>query len=453
MAHTKAPNAAHNVAADKPAVALPGMVYRSYFLLIMILLSASVQGERYLMVVLVEPIRKELLLSDTAIAVVKDLAIAVVYVLAVIPLARIADRWSKRKIVAIAAGVWGAAIIVCGLAKSFFVLLIGRAGIGLGEGGFTPPSQSWIADLFPMKQRATALAIFLLGASAGMFLGPAIGGWAADTYGWRNTLIYACIPAFVLAPIVWFTLRDVPPGLADGVHDDPYNDLGFWGTIKQLLKIKTMPPLVIAAALNSLLTIGLVTWAPAFVERTHGMSAQEAGLQMGGALFFGSVIGHTLGGPLADILGLRDLRWYIWTMMLAGAAAAMIGYVLLSGPMEYVFPLLGLNMMIGGMSAAPLLAATATISPTRSRSTAVALLMVSIQVIGLGLGPTLIGLISDVLRPEFGEQSLGIAMKAALLVGIPSTMLAWYAATKCRADFAAVGVDLDASPVRGPVAH
>ena len=111
-----------------PPEALPSMAYRAYFLLLMVLVSASVQGERYLMVVMVEPIRHELGLSDAAIGMAKDMIIAIVYILAIIPLARLADGWSKRKIVAIAATVWSAAVIVCGLAKSFWILLIGRAG-------------------------------------------------------------------------------------------------------------------------------------------------------------------------------------------------------------------------------------------------------------------------------------------------------------------------------------
>lgn len=139
-----------------PAEKLPGAGYRAWFLFVLVLVSASVQGERYLMVVMVEPIRRELGLSDAAIGMVKDMIIALVYIVAVIPLAQLADRWSKRKFIAIAATVWSAAVILCGVAKSFLILLIGRAGIGLGEGAFTPPSQAWIADLFPIRQRATA---------------------------------------------------------------------------------------------------------------------------------------------------------------------------------------------------------------------------------------------------------------------------------------------------------
>lgn len=434
------------------AEALPSLAYRSYFLLIMALLSASVVGERYMMVVLVEPIRRELLLSDTAIGLVKDLAIAVVYILAVIPVARLADRWSKRKVVTIAAVVWSAAVLICGSARNFWMLLVGRAAIGLGEGGFTPPSQSWIADLFPIRQRATALSIFLLGASLGNFIGPAFGGWAGQEYGWRNAMLLASIPGFILAPVVWFTLRDYRAGLADGAPVSADKGPGFIDTLRLLLRIPTFPPLVIAASLNTLLTMGLISWAPAFMERTHGMPASVAGLQMGGAMFLGSVIGHSVGGPLADILGRRDLRWYIWMLMISGALAATVGWVLLTGPSERVFPLFGLNMLIGGLSAAPLMAIVSGLAPAQSRSTAVAVLMVAINVIGLGGGPLFVGMLSDALRPLYGEESLGMAMRWVLLVGIPSTALAWLASRTCRADLAAVG-GWDTRKLKPAMAH
>jgi MFS family permease len=419
---------------------LPGMAYRSWFLLIMTLVSASVVAERYMMVVLVEPIRRDLDLSDTQIALVKDLAIALVYILAVIPLSRVADRWSKRKMVAIAAAVWSVAMLICGKAQSVGMLILGRAGIGLGEGAFTPPSQSWIADLFPVSQRATALAIFLLGASAGQFIGPSFGGWAAAEYGWQQALIFGAIPGFILAPIVYFTLRDVPLGLADGHHRQPPAVLPFWATVKQIWSIPTFPPLIFAAGLNALLTLGLIGWAPAFRERTHGMPAREVGPQLGLFLMIGSAVGHTLGGPLADSLGRRSLRWYVSIMLISGLLATLIAVVALNGPKEWALPLFGLNLMIGGMSAAPLLAVVAGLPPAQSRSTAVAMLMVAINVIGLGAVPVFVGWLSDLLRPEFGEESLRMAMQAVLLVCIPSTILSWIASKHVVADFAKVGI-------------
>lgn len=434
-----------------PSEAMPSLAYRSYFLFIMVLVSASVVAEHNMMVVLVEPIRRDLHLSDTAIGLVKDLAIAMVYILAVIPLARVADRWSKRRIVAIAAAIWSLSVLICGGAKSFWMLLTGRAGIGLGEGGFTPPSQAWIADLFPVRRRATALSIFLLGASIGNFAGPALGGWAAHVYGWRNAMLFASIPGFLLAPIVWLTLRDVRPGLADGVSVVDGASAPFLQTIRELMAIKTLPLLILAAALNVTLTMGLISWAPAFMQRTHGMPAQVAGVQMGGALFIGSVIGHTAGGPLADLLGRKDLRWYVWILMGSGTIATVVAWFILTGPTNIVFPLFGLNLLLGGLSAAPMMAMVTALVPARSRSTAVAMLMVAINVIGLGGGPLLVGMLSDLLRPVYGEASLGFAMQWTLLAGVPSSILAWMASRTCRADLAAaaegrVGAALGSAP-------
>ena len=423
-----------------PMTQLPSMAYRGWFLFIMVLVSATVVGERYMMAVMVGPIKADLGLSDTEIALAKDMAIALVYITAVIPLARLADKWSKRKIVAIAAAVWSVAVIVCGLAKSFWLLLLGRAAIGLGEGGFTPPSQSWVADLFPVRQRATALAIFLLGASLGNFLGPAVGGWLTEEYGWRHAMMVAGIPGLFLAPLVWFTLRDIPRGLSDGkLAGEVPEPSPFFATIKEIWAVKTLPFMFIAAALNSLITMGFVSWTPAFVERSHGMSPAETGLQMGLFLVIGSTLGHTIGGPLADFLSKRDLRWYIWIQVLCGIGATLVAFSMLSGPKELALPLLGLNMLIGGMSAAPLLAVVAGLAPAQSRSVAVALLMVFINVIGLGLGPTFVGWLSDMLSATAGQESLRLSMQIVLSVGIPAAICAFMASRYCLGDFERAG--------------
>lgn len=420
-------------------IEMPSLAYRSWFLFIMILVSASVISERYMMAVMVGPIKADLGLSDTQIGLAKDLAVAIVYVIAVVPLARLADRWSKRKMVALAAGVWSAAVLLCGLARNFGLLMVGRASIGLGEGAFTPASQSWIADLFPMKQRATVLALVLLGTSLGTFLGPAMGGWMTEEFGWRKAMMLASIPGFILAPIVFFTLRDVPAGFADGKTAEETATRPFGETLRELMAIKTLPLVIFAAALTTLITMGLISWAPAFMERTHGMSARDAGLQMGGALFMGSVLGHTIGGPLADWLGRKDLRWYIWIQLFSSVGATIIALILLNGPKELVFPLFGLNMLIGGLSAAPLMAIIGGLAPAHSRSVAVALFMVVVNVIGLGGGPLFVGVLSDLLNPSYGADALGMAMKAALLVGIPGTILAYLASRTCLADFDRAG--------------
>ncbi|MCX7282731.1 MAG: MFS transporter [Novosphingobium sp.] len=423
----------------EPVQALPSMRYRSWFLFVMMLVSASVTGERFMMAVMVGPIKADLGLSDTQIGLAKDLAVTIIYILAVVPLARLADRWSKRKVVAIAAATWSAAVLLCGQARSFLPLLLGRAAIGLGEGGFTPPSQSWIADLFPMKQRATALAVFLLGASLGHLSGPALGGWLTSEYGWREAMMFAAIPGLVLVPIILFTLRDVPPGLADGRAREAGETRPFGETLKAILAVRTLPLLILGSALTTLLTMGLVSWTPAYMERSFGMSARDAGIGMGGALFLGSVIGHSLGGPIADFLGRRDVRWYLWIQVFSALGATTVAFIMLTGSGSMVFPLLGLNMLIGGLSAAPLMAVISGLAPVHARSVAVAVLMVTINVVGLGGGPLFVGWLSDMLAPTYGQESLGMAMRAVLLVGAPAAALSFLASRICLKDFSASG--------------
>jgi MFS family permease len=155
---------------------------------------------------------------------------------------------------------------------------------------------------------------------------------------------------------------------------------------------------------------------------------------MGGALFIGSLVGHMLGGPLADLLGRKNARWYLWIPMISGAVAMVVGWFILTGPAASVFPLFGLQLLIGGLSAAPLMAVVTGLAPVSSRATAVAILMVAINVIGLGGGPVVVGWLSDVLHAHYGEASLGIAMRWSLLAGIPSTILAYLASRSYKAD-------------------
>ncbi|MFN4135121.1 MAG: MFS transporter [Novosphingobium meiothermophilum] len=438
--------------ADPATPALPSMAYRGWFLFVMMLVSASVIGERFMMAVMVGPIKADLGLSDTQIGLAKDLAVTMVYILAVIPLARVADRWSKRKIVAMACAIWSLAVVLCGQARSFLPLLIGRAAIGLGEGGFTPPSQSWIADLFPMKQRATALAVFLLGASLGHLAGPSLGGWLTSEYGWRRAMMLAAIPGLVLVPLVLLTLRDAPPGLADGRVASEVESRPFGETLREILAVRTLPLLILGAALTTLLTMGLVSWTPAYMERSFGMSARDAGLGMGGALFLGSVIGHSVGGPIADFLGRRDLRWYLWIQVFSAVGATAVAFVMLNGPGDHVFALLGLNMLIGGLSAAPLMAVISGLAPVHARSVTVALLMVTVNIVGLGGGPLFVGFLSDLFAPQYGVESLGMAMRAVLIVGLPAAALSFWASRLCLADFARCGA-WDGTRAAAPALH
>ncbi len=425
----------------------PGTGFKAWFLLLLVLLSVSTVMSRHIINVLVQPIKADLQFTDTQISVIKDIALTIPYVLFAFPIARIADNWSRPKLIAISAAIWSGAAALCGSAGGFLAFLLGRGGIGLGEAVFTMPQQAMLADVFPARQRGTAMSIFLLGATIGTALNPVFGGWASHAHGWRWTYIAVAIPGLVLAPIVWFLLKDVPRGISDGIKvDDGKAKAPFAETAKMLLSIPSLPKLILAAGFNAFLSMGIVSWLFAFMERSHGMTMDKAGPLLGGALFFGPLIGHSVGGPLIDWLSRRDERWYLWLPALCGAGSAIIGYLMLTGPTNMVYPMLLLLFVVSGTSAAPMMASVAALSPPHARATATALLMITINLVGFAAGPFLVARLSDMLHASYGDASLQVGMLWSLLAAVPSTLLCLWGARSFRADRAAIQARYGVSP-------
>src|ERR1700730_4953376 len=163
-------------------------------------------ADRFSISTLIEPIRQELRLSDSGIAFLTGVALALFYVTVGIPIAALADRKSRRNILAIALAIWSGMTALCGLAQNYWQLLLARFGVGTGEAGGTPPSTSMLADRFPPARRPMALTIFALGACLGAWLGTSVAGEAAERAGWRAAVLVVGIPGGMGAPLPWLTL-------------------------------------------------------------------------------------------------------------------------------------------------------------------------------------------------------------------------------------------------------
>lgn len=428
---------------ERDETQLPSFAYRGYVLFLTVLVGATSMLDRQIMSILVEPIRKELQLDDTQIGMLTGLAFAVVYVIASIPAARLADRWSRRSVIAISIGSWSVMTAVCGFAGNFWQLFLARVGVGLGEAGGSAPVQALITDLFPRRQRGTAFSIYLLGPPLGMGIGLAVGGWVLAEHGWRWTFILAGLPGLVIVPLLLFTVRNMRAGIADGVRTvqvaRPFGE-----TMRTLWRIRTLPLLMSAATIQALIGMGMINWVPAFFSRSHGLSPADVGTRLGGALALGSVLGHVLGGPLADLLGRRDIRWHLWLPVFGSVASASVAAIALTSSPDLAFPLLGLQVMLTGLSASPMIAISTTLAPVWARATSAACLMFIINLVGLGLGPVAIGSLSDLLRPIYGEESLRIALLSALVCVIPAATLFYLASRRYRHDFAAAEAQIEA---------
>lgn len=426
--------------ADDQAV-LPGMAYRSYVLFLLVLVGAVAMLDRMILTILVEPIRREFSLSDSQIGLLTGIAFALVYALACIPVARLADRTSHKAVIGAAVTLWSLMTFISGFAQNFVQIFFGRVGVGLGEAGSTAPSQALLSDLFPQRQRSTVMAIYLLGAPIGTGVGLGVGGWALGEFGWRAAMMLAGVPGLILGPLIFLTVRNTRKGLADGitkvVAQKPLPE-----TLGILWRIPTLPLMLGATMINSVGGLAVYTWFPAFLERSHGMTSAQIGGGLGLAMASGSIIGHLAGGPLADLLGRRDLRWHLWIPTITTLLVGVIGATVLNAPPTWVFPLIGLQVFMSGLFSAPMLAIATTLPPVWARATSAACNLLLINIVGLGLGSWAVGQLSDLLRPAYGEESLRIALLCILVLAIPASFLYYLASRRYRADFANARVRL-----------
>lgn len=409
---------------------------RGYILFVLTLVGTLNYLDRQVLTILLEPIRKDLHLTDTHIGFLTGIAFTFVYVGLAVPAARLADNWSRRKVIALAIGAWSVMTALCGVAQSFAQLLFARMGVGVGEAGGHPSCTALVGDLYPKTQRSLAMGIFLLSMPLGIGLGLLIGGMAVGALGWRGVFVLVAAPGVIIAPLVWLTIPEVRQGLSDGIKEQLVNPPLF-KTVRMLLSLPSYRNMVLAQICASMLGLGLSLWLPSFLARSHGMSPKEIGLYLsvGFAIPFG--VGLLGGGHLTDWMGRRDARWYFWLPAIAtfinGIAAAGAFLV----PTAYVFWCMGIAYLAISSFIGPNLVITQTLSPIAFRATACAFTAFMVNTIGLGIGPQAMGVVSDLLRPTYGEESLRMSLLLVTTLSIPATIFYYRASRTYRADMAA----------------
>lgn len=409
--------------------------YRYYALAVLVIGYVVNFVDRQILAVLLEPIRQDLFFSDFQLGLLGGLAFAIFYATLGIPIAMLADRKSRVKILAAAMAVWSIMTALCGMATNFFWLLLARIGVGIGEAGASPPSHSLISDYFPVSTRATALSIYSLGIPIGSWIGTTIGGWGADTLGWRATFFLVGIPGLLVAALVVLTLREPPRGMsdlpavadpeppqdattsADDAADNAAIDAPNWQEVFAYLWAKrSFRHLSIGAGLHAFVSYGATNWNPSFLNRIHDMSYTDTGYWLGLVYFIGA-IGTFLGGFLGDQISDRtgEKRWYFWipALSLIAMVPLQLWAYLDSDAMTAIAVLFPISIL-SGMYLGPSFAMTQGLVTLRMRAVAAAILLFVLNLIGMGLGPTLVGVLSDVLMPATGEDSIRYALCASV---------------------------------------
>ena len=383
---------------------------RNYALGVLVVVYTFNFIDRQILSILLEPIKQDLALSDSALGMLTGFAFALFYATLGIPIARFADRSNRRNLIAWALAIWSAMTAVSGLAQNFWHLLLARIGVGVGEAGCSPPAHSMLADYFPTENRATALGIYSLGIPFGILFGFIAGGWLNEFFGWRVAFFIVGVPGLLLAILVRFTLREPPRGMAEGrVADEEQPTI--LETFRFLWSKHSFRHMAVGGGLTAFVGYGVITWVPSFLIRSYGMSTGDVGTYLGLILGIPGGIGIALGGYLADRYGARDTRWYLWIVSVALIASTPLFFgVYLSSTAFASLMFLILPILLGNFYQATTFSQTQGLVSLRMRSVAAAVLLFILNMIGLGAGPQAIGILSDILQPSYGDESLRYAL-------------------------------------------
>lgn len=390
--------------------------------------------DRQLLSILVEPIKAELALSDTQMGMLTGLMFALFYTLFGIPVAMIADRKNRVRLVAIACATWSVFTALSGLARGFAGLAIARVGVGIGEAGCSPPSYSILADYFPPEQRGRALAFYVLGIPAGTFIGTLAGGWIAAEHGWRVAFFALGAAGLLFAPLLLIIVREPLRGRYDPPRETP-TTAGFGDALAFFRGSKLFLLTAINCGLTAFCGYGLLAWAPAYLIRAQGMTLAQIGGFFAVASAGSMVLAAWIGAWISDRAGARDPANYATLPGLAVLASApfMLAFPL-AGSWPVSLALLVPAMIFTAIYFVPALALLQNRTPLHYRATVSSVLLFLINLIGLGCGPLFVGAISDSLTPTYGVDALGIALQCLVPFAVFAFACQRAAAAAIRSD-------------------
>lgn len=397
------------------------MVASRYGLAMLFVVALFNYIDRSIISILQDPLKADLGLSDTQLGALTGLSFALLYTTMALPIARLADVWNRKRLIAGALAIWSAATAACGLSNNFATLVAFRMGVAFGEAGCVPASHSLIADYFPLRQRATALALWGLSNPFGTMLGFAAGGWITQVLSWREAFLVFGIAGVCLAPFV-LTMKEPKRGVFDH-HTETRVQVPLREALSILWGLRAFRFLAAGGAAHAFLVFAAHNWNAPFYGRVHEMPIGQVALFLALAFGIGGGLGQFVGGWMCDRLGRVDRRWYMWLPALASAALIPISLA------TYLSDDLRISMAFGVVQAillniwfAPIVATAQMLVPPQIRAFTSAMLVLIVNILGLGLGPLLTGMLSDALQPAFGADSLRYAILASVGMSVVAAL-------------------------------
>ena len=412
MALTRAPTTEES---ETTAGAEPGG-YRWYVLSLLTLTSLFSVADRLVFGILVEDIKAEFALSDFELGLLGGLAFSAVYVVAGFPAARLADRSTRKNIVAAAISFWSVMTAACGLATGFWSLFLARTGVGVGEGCSGPSSQSLIADFFARHELAKAMGFLTLGSTLGTAFGLVAGGQLAEIFNWRYAFILMGLPGLLIGAVLYLTVREpkrgrfAPPG--SSIAQRPLGE-----TVRSLVANRVFMGLAVGWAVQIMIGYALAFWMAAVMLRQFSISTGDVGIYLGLAFILGGIPGPILGGYVTQVMTGRDERWR--ALVPGVTTLACVAPLALSLGSQSFWPFLAWFALAYGIyvaSQAGIMSGIQAAVEPSERGFAVAIALFFNNLVGQALGLAVVGGLSDKLAPTYGEGALSAAVFAVCLV-------------------------------------
>ena len=387
--------------------------------------------DRQILSILAGPIIKDLDLSDTQFGLLSGPPFALFYSVLGIPFAYLADRTSRSRVIAGALALWSGFTALCGAAAGFGQLFLFRMGVGIGEAGGVAPSYALIADYFPPERRARALATFSLGIPLGSTAGTLIGAYLASWISWRAAFVVMGIAGIILAPVMFLLVND--PRRSGDVDE---RKVSVWQVVSLLARKRAFWLLAFAASFSSLAGYGLLIWTPSVFERSFGLSLIQRAQFVASLLLIGGSAGILAGGWFADRLGRADRGWYAklpaiaWLITVPTFAAGLF-----APDLWIAWPLLLIPNALNILWLGPITTAVQHLVSRPMRATASASFLLINNLIGLGVGPLLMGRLSDALKSTYGADALRDAAVACLAFYLLAALLASLSLRSLRASW------------------
>jgi predicted MFS family arabinose efflux permease len=376
------------------------------------------QADSTIFAIMIEPIRKDLAFSDVQLGLLSGSAFALVYALLSIPIARIADRGARRNVIAACLALWSLFTALTALANSFSSLFAARLLVGIGEAGVAPAAMALIAAWYPVARRGGANAVLQSGRYVGIIVALWGAGKAIEHVGWRHTFLLFGIPGMLLAIALYFTLKE--PRDKPAIQRTELLE-GLRGLDQPVIR-----HIFLFFAFGSIVSNGLSAWAPAYYMRTYGLSTGDVGFWLGIAIGLGALIGALSGGFMSNRLPpdrpVIGLKLMFWTQLLSAPLSLMPFLVAGRG---WSTSALLLSTIVGAFSVGTIYGTLQSLIDFRIRATALAFFGVGVAIVGMGIGPVLVGAMSDVFRELFKTDSLRWSLVIVTLLNFQCVFHVW----------------------------